>query len=78
MLLRISAAANSFFDLTTRIDSDNKTSLENTVGPNKFEDFEHFSGVDTKVMKTIFAMNWPNRPGDCITLRHNRFANHVI
>ena len=69
MLLRISAAAKSFFDLTTRIDSDNNISQKNTVGPNEFMNFKHFTVFDTKVMQTIFAMNWPNRRGDGITIR---------
>ena len=28
-------------------------------------------------MKTMFAMNWPNYPGDGITLRQNRSTSHI-
>ena len=69
MLFRISAAANSFFDLTTRIDShDRETPTRNPVGPNEFTDFEHFAVPDTQVPKTILTTNWPNHPGDGVTL----------
>ena len=40
MVLWFSAAANSFFDLPTRIGSDNtKKQQKNSVGPNEFTDF---------------------------------------
>ena len=41
----------------------------NTAGPNEFTDFENFKLEHPENTKTTFATNWPNRPGDGITLR---------
>ena len=42
---------------------------KNTVGPNEFTDFEKFGLENPDPIKTIFATNWYNHPGDGITLQ---------
>ena len=48
------------------------------AGPNEFTDFENFGVEHPDPPKTIFATNWPNHPGDGITLRQNRSTSHVL
>ena len=50
---------------------------KNTAGRNEFTDFEQFTREHTENIKTMLAMNWPNHPGDGITLRQNRSTSHV-
>ena len=77
VFFKTSAAVNSFFDLTTRLDSDKKNPLrKNTVGFNELTHSRHFTFLETNIIKKIFALNWPNHVGDGITLRQNRVTSH--
>ena len=42
---------------------------KNTVGPNEFTDFEQLGLEHVDRTKTILATNWPNHPGNGITLQ---------
>ena len=45
-----------------------ENNANNTFGPNEFTDFENFKLEHPENTKTICATNWPNHPGDGITL----------
>ena len=50
---------------------------KNTAGPNECAGFEQSGLEHTDPPKTILAMNWPNHPGDGITVRQNRSTSHI-
>ena len=55
-----------------------ENNAKNTFGPNEFTDFDNFKLEHPENTKTIFATDWPNHPGDGITLRQNRSTSHVL
>ena len=64
LVLRISVAANSFFNSTTRIDGDHQTNpWKSTVRPNNFIDFMNFWLFDTQAFNMSFTTNLPNYSG---------------
>ena len=66
----ILGATNSFCDLAPPNESHMRENFgKNTAGPNEFTDFEKFGLEHPDSPKTMFAMNWPNHPGDGITLQ---------
>ena len=66
----ISGATNSFCDLAPPNESHvRENNGKNTVGQNEFTAFEQFGLEHPDSPKTMFAMNWPNYPGDGITLQ---------
>ena len=69
MVQSSSAAANSFFDLTSAFESD-VLGLDGkiTESSNEFTDFEHFEFKGVARGKTRDAMQAVNRPGVGITL----------
>ena len=70
MVPQISAATNSFSDLTPPNESHMRENYgKNTVGPNEFTDFEQFGLEHPDFIKTIVATNSANHPGDGITLQ---------
>ena len=75
----LSVAANSFFDLTTRIDSHNRKKNCRKIlrHQNKFADFEKFGGEHPSRPKSTLATNCANHPGGGITLRQNRSTSHI-
>ena len=70
MVQSSSAAANSFFDLTSAFESD-VLGLDGkiTESSNGFTDFEYFEVEGVARPKTISAMQAVNHPGVCITLK---------
>ena len=52
--------------------------MKNIVGPNEFTDFEKFEVEHPENIKTMFARNSANHPGDGITLRQNRSLSHIL
>ena len=69
MLQSSSAAANSFFDLTSAFESD-VLGLDGkiTESSNEFTDFENFEFKGVARPKTMSAMQAANHPGVGITL----------
>ena len=57
------------YDTANRKPHARKPWEKNTVGPNEFTDFEKFDVEHPENIKTIFGTNWPNHPGDGITLQ---------
>ena len=70
MAFESSGAANSFCDLAPPNESHmGENNKKNTVGPNEFTDFEQFGIEHPDRIKTMLAINWPNHPGDGVTLQ---------